>query len=201
MGVLSIVLAANDTKRQLSTWTQICSAYSWLNVGGKFLKVVALKRLFAEEKEIKRKLQKLSGRWSHPASLLSRLQIVDVSVWLRVASHASADGTSEASEPDAAADDSDEGSRSAWSLRRVTRHGVVRCIGALLNGKTRGSARSDFEMVNAAILQETRRQNATESGEQRKIIAEASSLAGVLLDNAPQVRKRVRFGGRAFIPR
>ena len=64
MGVLSIVLAANDTKKKLSTWTQICSAYSWLNVGGKLLKVVALKRLFAEEKEIKRKLQKLSGRWS-----------------------------------------------------------------------------------------------------------------------------------------
>ncbi len=64
MGVLSIVLAANDTGKKLSTWTQICSAYSWLNVGGKLLKVVALKRLFAEEKEIKRKVQKLSGRRS-----------------------------------------------------------------------------------------------------------------------------------------
>ena len=67
MGVLSIVLAANDTNKKLSTWTQICSAYSWLNVGGKLLKVVALKRLFAEEKDLKRKLQKLSGRWSRPA--------------------------------------------------------------------------------------------------------------------------------------
>jgi hypothetical protein len=74
MGVLSIVLAANDTKKSLSTWTQICSAYSWLNVGGKLLKVLALKRLFAEEKDIKRKLQKLSGRWSRPARLLSNSQ-------------------------------------------------------------------------------------------------------------------------------
>jgi hypothetical protein len=69
MGVLSIVLAANDTNKKLSSWTQICSAYSWLNVGGKLLKVVALKRLFAEEKDIKRKLQKLSGRCSCPAGL------------------------------------------------------------------------------------------------------------------------------------
>ena len=74
MGVLSIVLAANDTNKKLSTWTQICSAYSWLNVGGKLLKVVALKRLFAEEKDINRKLQKLSGRWSRPARLLSKSQ-------------------------------------------------------------------------------------------------------------------------------
>jgi hypothetical protein len=67
MGVLSIVLAANsDTK--LSAMTQVCSAYSWLNVGGKLLKLVALQRLFAEEKDIKRKMQKLAGRWSHPHS-------------------------------------------------------------------------------------------------------------------------------------
>ncbi len=69
MGVLSIVLAANsDTK--LSTLTQVCSAYSWLNVGGKLLKLVALQRLFAEEKDIKRKMQKSSGRWSCPARML-----------------------------------------------------------------------------------------------------------------------------------
>jgi hypothetical protein len=69
MGVLSIVLAANsDTK--LSTLTQVCSAYSWLNVGGKLLKLVALKRLFAEEKNIKRKLQKPSGHWPCPARMI-----------------------------------------------------------------------------------------------------------------------------------
>ena len=61
MGVLSIVLAANFGKK-LDPLTQLCSAYSWLNVGGKLLKLVALKRLFAEEKDIKRKMQKLSGR-------------------------------------------------------------------------------------------------------------------------------------------
>ncbi len=72
MGVLSIVLAANsDTK--LSTLTLLCSAYSWLNVGGKLLKLVALKRLFAEEKDIKRKMQKPSGRWSCPARMLSSI--------------------------------------------------------------------------------------------------------------------------------
>jgi hypothetical protein len=72
MGVLSIVLAANsDTK--LSPLTQVCSAYSWLNVGGKLLKLVALKRLFAEEKDLKRKMQKPSGRWSCRARMLSSI--------------------------------------------------------------------------------------------------------------------------------
>ncbi len=96
-----------------------------------------------------------------------------------------ADGTSE---PDAAA--GDEGSRSAWSLRRVTRYGVVRWIGALLHGKTRGSARSDLELVNAAILQQTRRRHASESGEQRKMLVEASPSASALLETAPQVRRK-----------
>ena len=108
---------------------------------------------------------------------------------LFAASDASADGLSE---PDAAADD--EGSRSAWSLRQVTHYGVVRWIGALLNGKTRGSAPSDFELVNAAILQETRRRHATESGEQRKIVVEANRSASVLLETTPQVRRnRIRW--------
>jgi hypothetical protein len=108
---------------------------------------------------------------------------------LLAASHASADGTSE---PDAAADD--EGSHSAWSFKRVTRYGVVRWLGALLHGKTRGSAPSDFELLNAAILQETRRRDASKSGEQRKIIAEAGPSASVLLETAPQVRQnRIRW--------
>jgi hypothetical protein len=76
MGVLSIVLAANDINKKLSTATQLCSAYSWVNVGGKLLKVLALKRLFAEEKELIRKLRKLSGRWSRPSRLLSKSQIL-----------------------------------------------------------------------------------------------------------------------------
>ncbi len=62
MGVLSIVLAANSDKKKLDPLAQVCSAYSWLNVGGKLLKLIALKRLFAEEKDIKRKMQKPSGR-------------------------------------------------------------------------------------------------------------------------------------------
>jgi hypothetical protein len=80
--VLSIVLAANsDTK--LSTLTQVCSAYSWLNVGGKFLKLVALKRIFAEEKDLKRKMQKLSGRWPCPACMIS--SIANLLLWPFVA--------------------------------------------------------------------------------------------------------------------
>ena len=82
MGVLSIALAANsDTK--LSPLTQVCSAYSWLNVGGKLLKLVSLQRLFAEEKDIKRKMQKPSGRWSCPARMLS--SIADLLLWPFVA--------------------------------------------------------------------------------------------------------------------
>jgi hypothetical protein len=82
MGVLSIVLAANsDTK--LSPLTQVCSAYSWLNVGGKLLKLVALKRLFAEEKDLKRKMQKPSGRWSITARMLS--SIANLLLWPFVA--------------------------------------------------------------------------------------------------------------------
>jgi hypothetical protein len=82
MGVLSIVLAANsDTK--LSAMTQVCSAYSWLNVGGKLLKLVALQRLFAEEKDIKRKMQKLAGRWSHPH--LHLIRIATLLLWPFVA--------------------------------------------------------------------------------------------------------------------
>lgn len=77
MGILSLFLAAkSDTK--LSTLTQICSAYSWLNVGGKLLKVLGLKRLFSEESEIKRKLLKLRGRW--PAPLPSRRNRRHISV-------------------------------------------------------------------------------------------------------------------------
>jgi hypothetical protein len=58
MGILAIFLAsASDTK--LSTFTQVCTAYSWINVGGKLLKLVGLKQQLAEEADIKRKLGKL----------------------------------------------------------------------------------------------------------------------------------------------
>ena len=82
MGVLSIVLAANSDTR-LSPLTQVCSAYSWLNVGGKLLKLVDLKRLFAEEKDLKRKMQKPSGRWSRPARMLS--SVANLLLWPFVA--------------------------------------------------------------------------------------------------------------------
>jgi hypothetical protein len=58
MGILAIFLAsASDTK--LSSFTQVCTAYSWLNVGGKLLKLLGLKRQLAEEADIRRKLGKL----------------------------------------------------------------------------------------------------------------------------------------------
>ena len=83
MGVLSIVLAANSDKKKLDPLAQVCSAYSWLNVGGKLLKLIALKRLFAEEKDLKRKMQKPSGRWSITARMLS--SIANLLLWPFVA--------------------------------------------------------------------------------------------------------------------
>jgi hypothetical protein len=77
----------------------------------------------------------------------------------------------------------------------------MRWIGALLNGKTRGSAHSDLELVNAAILQEMRRRNASESGEEHNILVEASLTASVLLETPLQVRRKSPFGYRAFISR
>ncbi len=188
MGVLSVVLAANDTKKKLSTWTQICSAYSWVNVGGKLLKFLALKRLFAEAIEIKRKLHKISGLLSCTAhlSVLSELHTIGaVSGFLAVARTA-ADGMSDA----AAVDEAGFGFETAWNLRLVKRYGVLKWIGALVNGKTRGSSHSDLELVNAAILQETRRRDATEFGKERKIALDASpSSSVVLLETPPQVRQ------------
>ena len=243
MGVMSIVLAANsDTK--LSPVAQICSAYSWINVGGKLLKLVALKRLFAEEKDIKRKLQKLlveGARVFHNArgggyitkvmpddargkryhvrfdsgevhcysssSLMSKL-IVDVrgahselsgrlpqhpafavagiaAAFLRAAS-------ADNSEPDAHLD-RDGTRRSHW--RHFTRYGAVNWLDALLHGKTRGARHSDFELVNAAILEETRRRDATKSG---KVIVEANHSARmpacVLLDTTSADASRVQRG-------
>ncbi len=93
MGILAIFLAAaSDTK--LSTFTLICSAYSWLNVGGKLLKIAGLKRQLAEESDIKRKLAKLLGNAhteteTDPATLeetrpggLNRLKRSRVGTWV-----------------------------------------------------------------------------------------------------------------------
>jgi hypothetical protein len=66
MGILAIFLAnASDTK--LSTFTQVCTAYSWLNVGGKLLKIAGLKQQLAQESDVKRKLTKLLGETSNEA--------------------------------------------------------------------------------------------------------------------------------------
>ena len=197
MGVLSIVLAANSDKK-LDPLTQLCSAYSWLNVGGKLLKLVALKRLFAEEKDIKRKLQKLSGRRSCPARMIVYREFTFGGRLLLAASSAAG--------PDACVDE--EGSRSSWSWRQVTRYGLVDWLWALLHGRTRGraesrSANSDLELLNAAILEESTRQTATESakrkvdGKSREVTQEACS-AGILHEpTRPQVRKQLAIRCRA----
>jgi hypothetical protein len=93
MGILAIFLSsASDTK--LSTFTQICTAYSWLNVGGKLLKIAGLKRQLAEESDVKRKLAKLlvnSGNEADAdlaalevtrAGLLNRLKYSGIGKWL-----------------------------------------------------------------------------------------------------------------------
>jgi hypothetical protein len=90
MGILAIFLAsAADTK--LSTFTQVCTAYSWLNVGCKLLKIAGLKRQLAEECDIKRKLTKLLGGCTKPdanstleitrAGLMNRLKYSGVAKW------------------------------------------------------------------------------------------------------------------------
>ena len=191
MGVLSIVLAANsDTK--LSTLTQVCSAYSWLNVGGKLLKLVALKRLFADEQNIKRKLQKLSGRRSCPARMIIYHELTFGGRLLLAASSSAG--------PDACVDE--EGSRSSWSWRQVTRYGLVDWLWALLHGRTRGraesrSAHSELELLNAAILEEATRQNATESakrktdGKVREVTREECPASTLHEPTPPQVRTQL----------
>ena len=74
----------------------------------------------------------------------------------------------------------EEGSRSSWNWRQVTRYGLVDGLRALLHGRTRGraeshSAHSDFELVNAAILEEATRPNAAESAK-RKVDGKASEV-------------------------
>jgi hypothetical protein len=59
MGVLSIVLSSSlPAGEKLSVINQLSIAWSWFNLGGKILKGTALLRLWAEEKEILRKLDK-----------------------------------------------------------------------------------------------------------------------------------------------
>jgi hypothetical protein len=59
MGVLSIVLSSSlPAGEKLSVINQLSIAWSWFNLGGKILKATALLRLWAEEKEILRKLDK-----------------------------------------------------------------------------------------------------------------------------------------------
>jgi hypothetical protein len=92
MGILAIFLSfASDTK--LSTFTQVCTAYSWLNAGGKLLKIAGLKQQLAEESDIKRKLAKLLGDSctqadANPATLeitraglMNRLKYSGVAKW------------------------------------------------------------------------------------------------------------------------
>ncbi len=75
----------------------------------------------------------------------------------------------------------EEGFRSSWNWRQLTRYGLVDGLRALLHGRTRGRAESrsahsdDFELVNAAILKEATRPNAAESAK-RKVDGKASEV-------------------------
>jgi hypothetical protein len=62
MGILSIVLTSMlPAGEKLSIVSQLSIAYSWFNLGGKALKATALLRLWAEERDVKRKLEKLDA--------------------------------------------------------------------------------------------------------------------------------------------
>ena len=102
--------------------------------------------------------------------------------------------------PDACADE--EGSRSSWNRRQVTRYGLVDWLRALLHGRTRGrtelrSAHSDLELLNAAILEEATRQNATESAKRkvdekaREVTREECSASNPHEPTPPQVRTQL----------
>jgi hypothetical protein len=60
MGILSIVLTSMlPVGERLSVVSQLSIVYSWFNLGGKVLKATALPHLWADEKDIQRKLDKL----------------------------------------------------------------------------------------------------------------------------------------------
>ena len=96
----------------------------------------------------------------------------------------------------------EEGFRSSWNWKQVTRYGLVDWLRALLHGRTHGraeshSAHSDFELVNAAILEEATRQSAAESAK-RKFDGKASEVtreecsASILHEpTRPQVRMQI----------
>ena len=74
----------------------------------------------------------------------------------------------------------EEGFRSSWNWRQLTRYGLVDGLRALLHGRTRGraeshSAHSDLELLNAAILEEATRPNAAKSAK-RKVDGKASEV-------------------------
>ena len=105
--------------------------------------------------------------------------------------------SSAAAGPDACVDE--EGSRSSWNWRQVTRYGLVDWLRALLHGRTRGRAESrsspsDFELVNAAILEEATRQSAAESakrkvdGKAREATRDECSASILHEPTRPQVR-------------
>ena len=108
--------------------------------------------------------------------------------------------SSAAAGPGACVDE--EGSRSSWNWKQVTRYGLVDWLRALLHGRTRGraelrSAHSDLELLNAAILEEATRQNTTEStkhklvGKAREVTREECSASNLHEPTPPQVRTQL----------
>jgi hypothetical protein len=119
---------------------------------------------------------------------------------LLAASRVFVEGNSNANvDADADADADADGSLRSWNSLQYSRPGVMKWLTGLLHGKNHGADhsvvdRNEFELGKAAILQESRRRNGTESGEQRKLPENAKRSAGVIQDRAPLSR-----GGTALL--
>ena len=75
----------------------------------------------------------------------------------------------------------------------------MKWLSGLLHGKNHGADhsvvdRNELELGKAAILQESRRRDGAESGEQRKLSEDAKRSAGVIRDRTPLTR-----GGRPLL--
>ena len=167
-GALSIALLSSlQTGDKLSLLNQLCIAYSWINLGGKLLKGTGLPGLWAQEKDILRKLAK------YDAAALSE-----------------ADGAPNGKiMPNAR-------SFHEGSLERNPSHNAARESGpiqwvrnALNRKKARQGRDPDFELVNAFVMQEQRYRAARACSN-----ASPRTAAAVLRDAMPDIPNSDKSG-------
>jgi hypothetical protein len=169
-GALSIALLSSlQTGDKLSLLNQLCIAYSWINLGGKLLKGTGLPGLWAQEKDILRKLAK------YDAAALSE-----------------ADGARDGKiMPNAR-------SFREGSLERNPSHsaalesGPIQWVRNALNRNRQGNRQGrdpDFELVNAFVMQEQRYRAARACSN-----ASARTAAAVLRDAMPDIPDSDRSG-------